>query len=254
MRIFAIGDVVGEIGCAYVAEKLRDFKRREAVDYVVANGENSAYGNGITPKSAKSLFDAGVDVITTGNHVWARREIYEYIDENPYVIRPANYPDTAPGRGYCVLDTPRARLCVANIIGVVFMDSLESPFAAADRIMREAAADMYVFDFHAEATSEKKALGHYLDGRAAAVFGTHTHVQTADECILPGGTAYITDIGMTGPDDSVLGMKKESAIMRFITKMPHRFECAAGSCSMWGVLMDFDDRTRKAVAISRIRL
>ena len=183
MRVFLIGDVISQQGCDFLREKLPAFKRENQIDAVIANGENSAVGNGILPHSANFLFDSGVDVITTGNHVFKRREIQEYLDEHPNLIRPANYPEGCYGNGYYLLDGGNWRLCVINVQGQVFMDALDCPFRTCDRILSEVEADFYIIDFHAEATGEKLALGYYLDGRVSAVVGTHTHVQTADEQI-----------------------------------------------------------------------
>ena len=219
---------------------------------VVANGENSAVGNGILPVSAEDLFASGVDVITTGNHVYKRREIYPYLDEQPYIIRPANYPEGGYGKGVCVFDAGSYRVAVVNLQGTVYQDSLACPFRTMDRILKEIDTPLVLVDFHAEATSEKNAMGYYLDGRVSAVFGTHTHVPTADERILPKGTGYITDLGMTGPVESVLGVKPENVLNRFLTKLPTRFEIAQSPCKMDGILLQLDKNTGKCRNISRI--
>ena len=250
MNILVIGDVVGNQGCQFLREKLPAFKRLKNIQFVIANGENSTDGNGITPSSADHLFSRGVVVITTGNHAFRRREDYHYFDSEPYLLRPANLPNgTTPGKGYCIVDKGRVQICVANIMGTVYMESLECPFATADRIRNETPdAKIHIFDIHAEATGEKRALGFYLDGRASAVFGTHTHVLTSDAGVLPGGTGYVTDTGMTGPVQSVLGVKPELAIAKMKNKLPVRFEYAQGECMLNATLFEINDATGKTVS------
>lgn len=252
MKLLMIGDVISQIGCDYLRQRLPGFKREHGVDMVIANGENSAVGNGILPKSADFLFDSGVDVITTGNHVYKRREILDYFEERPALIRPANFRPECAGTGYYLYETVMYRVCVINLLGQSFMEPVGCPYEAVDRILAEVQADVYVVDIHAEATGEKGALGYYLDGRVAAVLGTHTHVQTADERILSQGTAFISDIGMTGPIDSVLGVRPECVIQRMSLHIPTRFETAEGPCMMQGVLLDIDEKTGKCSAIERI--
>lgn len=255
MNILAIGDVVGSAGCDFLRRHLPALKKMNGIDLVIANGENSADGNGITPASAEHLFTSGVDVITTGNHVFRRKEIYNLLDENPRILRPANYPAGAPGRGYTVIDTGRVNVCVVNLIGTVYLDSFDSPFLTADAILREAGSGLLtVVDFHAEATSEKRALGFYLDGRVSAVFGTHTHVQTADEQVLEGGTGYISDLGMTGPYRSVLGVDPQLVVRRFLTKMPVRFANADSPSFLSGVILDIDNKTKRTNFIKRVQI
>lgn len=255
MRILCIGDVVGAAGCAFLRAHLSALKNTEHIDLVVANGENSADGNGMTPTSAEHLFTSGVDVITGGNHTYRRKEIYRLLDENPRIVRPANYPAADPGVGYTLVDTLKARVCVVSLLGTVFMENLESPFTCADGILNTIESGTIILvDFHAEATSEKRALACYLDGRVAAVFGTHTHVQTADEQILPGGTGFISDIGMTGPENSVLGVDPQLAIRRFMTKMPVRFTAAKGDCFLSGIILDINDKTCQTNFIDRIQI
>jgi hypothetical protein len=254
MNIIAIGDVVGSAGCDFLRKHLPMLKKTYNIDLCIVNGENSADGNGITPGSAMHIMTSGADVITTGNHVFRRREIYDFIDENPHVLRPANYPTSAPGHGYYIIDTGRTQVCVVNLMGTVYMDSLDNPFLAIDSILGEVGKAIVIVDFHAEATSEKRALGYYLDGRVAAVFGTHTHVQTADEQILPHGTGYMTDIGMTGPSNSVLGVDPALVIQKFVTKMPVRFTSAPGECSINGVILDIDDKTHFTKSITKVRI
>lgn len=237
-----IGDVVGSAGCAFLRERLPAFKRQQQVDLVICNGENSADGNGITPRSAGHIFSSGADVITLGNHSFRRREVYPYLDESPNIIRPANYPSPlTPGRGVCTVDMGYTSVTVINLMGQQFMDAnLNNPFQEIDRILKQVDSKVILVDFHAEATSEKRAMGLYLDGRVSAVFGTHTHVLTADAEVLGGGTGYITDIGMTGVIDSCLGVKKDIIIRRFTTQLPERFDYADGECRLDCVIFDID--------------
>jgi len=254
MNILAVGDVVGTPGCDFLRQHLPALKKLYNIDLCIVNGENSADGNGITPGSATHILTSGADVITTGNHVFRRHEIYDYLDDTPHVLRPANYPDSAPGHGYYIIDTGRVQVCVINLMGTVYLDSLASPFFVIDDILSKIGRSIVIVDFHAEATSEKKALGYYLDGRVAAVYGTHTHVQTADEQILPRGTGYITDIGMTGPSVSVLGVDPQLAIKRFVTKMPVKFQNAPGPCALCGVILCIADKTGLVNSINKVRI
>lgn len=255
-KIFMIGDVVSQAGCEKLLETLPRLKREKQIDVVIANGENAADGNGMTAFSTDHIFTAGVDLITGGNHTFRRREFYEYLEENPFVIRPANYKEDCPGKGWGILDKGSVRIGVLNLLGTVYLEPLENPFDCADKMLREmeGEADFVLVDFHAEATAEKRAMGFYLDGRVAAVVGTHTHVQTADEQILEGGTAYITDLGMTGPKHSVLGVEPSLAIEKMRTNMPVRFQNPKGECSLEGLLLEVDKKTKKAVSVERIRL
>lgn len=254
MRLLCIGDVVSSVGCRYLAKKLPRLRSEYSVDMVVCNGENSADGNGITPDSANALLDHGVDVITTGNHSFRRRESYGFYESCTQLVRPANYPQgTTPGRGYTIFDMLRYRVCVVNLMGTMYLEPLASPFECFDKIMEEVGGcAVVVVDFHAEATAEKRAFGFYADGRASVVVGTHTHVQTSDECILPNGTGYITDLGMTGPVDSVLGVKKELAIAKFKERMPVKFETADGVSKMGCCLFDIDEKTGKTTSVKRM--
>ncbi len=255
MRILVIGDVVGGNGCRHLRDRLPSFRREMNIDAVICNGENSSDGNGITPSSAKYLFDSGVDVITLGNHTYRRPEIYDYLDETDICIRPANFPAGAPGSGVCVLDMGRSEICVINLIGQVYIDNFDSPFDKLDEILkRDDLPKIKIVDFHAEATGEKKALAYYADGRVTAVFGTHTHVQTADECILPKGTGYITDVGMTGCTDSVLGVKKELVIKKLRTKLPVRFDYEQGPSHMDCMLIEADPKTGLCKSVERFSL
>jgi len=256
VRILFIGDVVGRAGRRAVREVLPLLKREEEIDFVVANGENAAGGIGITPEKAEELLSMGVDVITSGNHIWKKREILPYLDRHPRILRPANYPPGAPGRGSGVY-TARdgTRVAVLNLEGRVFMRPLESPFRVSEQQIEilKGQTPIVIVDFHAEATSEKMAMGWFLDGEVTAVIGTHTHVQTSDERILPGGTAYITDAGMTGPVNSVIGMKKEIAIQGFLTQLPNRFEVAAGEVELQGVILEVEETTGRALEIRRVK-
>lgn len=255
MNILCIGDVCGSAGCRFLRQKLPAFKKLKAIDMVVVNGENSADGNGLLPTSAEHLFASGADVVTGGNHSFQRREAMGYYDENRRALRPANYPAGAPGSGMTLVDFGFTVAAVINLMGTVYLDALECPFAAADHLTeeaRKAGAKVILVDFHAEATAEKRGLGFYLDGRASALFGTHTHVQTADEQILPGGTGYITDLGMTGPIQSVLGVKPELAVAKMKTHLPVRFENAEGPCMLNGCIFSIDHTTGVCTGVERV--
>lgn len=255
MNLLFIGDVVGRSGRRALSTHLDSLVDRHQVDVVVVNGENAAGGFGLTLDVAREFFDLGVHVITSGNHIWDKREIYDYLDGDRPVLRPANYPPGLPGRGSMIFTTPSGvKVGVVNLEGRVFMDNLECPFRAADAIIEELQEQTPIIfvDFHAEATSEKMALGCYLDGRVSAVAGTHTHVQTADDRILPGGTGYITDAGMTGSLDAVIGIRKELAIERFLTQMPVRFEVAKKDPVLCGVLFSIDEQSGRATSVQRI--
>lgn len=256
MKLLFIGDVCGEIGCRHLAKTLPPFRRKHGVDLVVCNGENSALNNGITKASANDLLDHGVDVITTGNHSFRHKDSYPFYDECEQLIRPANYPErSTPGRGYTIVDMLSYRVCVINLMGTMYLEPLDNPFDCLDAILEKVSGcSVVVVDFHAEATSEKRALGYYADGRVSVVAGTHTHVQTADECILPKGTGYITDLGMTGPVESILGVKKEQVISKFRDHMPVRFDTADGYCSMGCCLFDIDEKSGKTRSVQRFNI
>jgi len=256
MRILFIGDIVGEPGRRAVKELVPKITKKEDIDFVVANGENVAGGSGVTPALADELLNSGIDVITAGDHIWKRKEILDYIGSSQRLLRPANYPKNTPGFGSTVVKSASdVEVGVINLMGRVFMQPVECPF----RVVKEEIERLknktriIIIDMHAEATSEKIALGWYLDGLVSAIVGTHTHVQTADEKILPLGTAFISDAGMTGPFDSVIGRKKEQILSRFLTQMPVKFEMAEGDVQLHGVIIDIDEKTGKAESIKRIQ-
>lgn len=249
MRVLCIGDIVGKPGRRAVAALLPGLRTEYGIDVVIANGENLAAGRGLTTGTAKEMFAAGVDALTSGNHIWDQREIIPHLDTDPRIIRPANYPEGTPGRGI----THCHGLTVINLMGRTFMYEIDDPFRAADRLLEHAAGPVLV-DMHAEATSEKVAMGWYLDGRVSAVVGTHTHVPTADPRILPKGTAYVTDLGMVGARDSVIGVEVEPVIQKFLTGMPARFTVAESAevIQFNSVLVEIDERSAKAVSIERV--
>ncbi len=253
MNILCVGDVVGKPGCEHIRRVLPAIKRQYAIDVCIVNGENSAEGNGITPASADLLFDAGADVITGGTPSFRRREIYEYMESHPALLRPANYPASAPGAGLYVVDRGRYQVVIINLMGVVYLEPLACPFETLDTLLQQAGNPKFcIVDFHAEATAEKKSLAYYADGRISAMFGTHTHVPTADEQILPKGTGFITDVGMTGPVHSVLGIRPDQAIAKLRDKLPTRFASAEGDCLMQTVLFTLDDDTGKTLSVERL--
>jgi len=256
MKILFLGRIVGRGARRLLRRTLRDLRTKLGADFVVGNGENAAGGKGIDPDSLEELFESGIDVVTSGNHIWQHRSILPHLDREPRLLRPINFPEGSPGHGWTVATSrDGTRVGVLNLIGRVFMGSSDCPFRAADRALAEAggAADVVLVDMHAEATSEKVAMGWYLDGRVAAVVGSHTHVQTADERILPKGTAYLTDAGMCGPIDSVIGMGREEVVERFLTQRPTRFEVASGPVVVQGALIDVDPAAGSASAIRRVR-
>ena len=252
MRVMMIGDGVGRAGCERVRQYLPSFKRKEGIDFVIANGENSAEGNGILPHSAKELLDSGCDVLTTGNHALRRREIYDYLESTPCVIRPYNYDKGAPGGGMYFIDHPPFSVCVINLQGTVYLDGIRNPFDAVDEALEGVRTPHIILDFHAEATSEKLCMGHYLDGRVSLVAGTHTHVPTADARILPGGTGYVTDLGMCGGRNSVLGVKKELALHRMRTHLPTRFENDPEDVVINAIVAEIDNNSGKTTKIYRV--
>lgn len=256
MRILTIGDVVSSQGCEYLRQMLPKLKKEYNADIVIVNGENSAVGNGITPKSAQYIFDSGADAITLGNHSLKRPEICDYLDENEFIIRPCNYHPSASGKGMTILDKGYCQVAIINLQGAVYLDNIINPFDAIDieiEKAKEQGASIIIIDFHAEASSEKRAMGFYLDGKVSAIFGTHTHVQTSDEQILPNGTGYITDIGMTGPYYSVLGVAPDRAIQKMRTNLPVRFTNEDGPCTIEGCFFEIDNKSGKTIQIERFR-
>lgn len=256
MKILAIGDVVSSDGCECLRRILPPLKKELEADVVIVNGENSAAGNGVLPQSADWILDSGADVVTGGNHSLRRFEINDYLDSSKPIIRPANFHRTAPGNGYFIVDKGSYQVGVINLQGLVYLDPIDSPFDTADKIVEELknqGCKIIVVDFHAEATAEKKALAFYLDGKVSALFGTHTHVQTSDNQVLPQGTGYITDLGMTGAINSVLGVKPELAIKKIRTNLPVRFENATGACVLEGCLFEIDKISGKCVSAQTIR-
>jgi metallophosphoesterase (TIGR00282 family) len=257
VRCMVIGDIIGKPGRQAIAHVLPDLRREHALDLVIANGENVAAGMGLTPSLAEELFDIGIDVITSGNHIWDKREVYDYLDSGRPVLRPINYPDAAPGRGWLIHRLPDGdEVAVINAMGRVYMNQLDSPFTTLDALLDGAAEPLppvRVVDFHCEITSEKNAMGWYLDGRVSAVVGTHTHVPTADARVLPGGTAYISDIGMTGPRDSIIGMSIETVLPRFTSHLPTRFQVAGGPVSLNAVVIEAERATGRARSITQVQ-
>jgi 2',3'-cyclic-nucleotide 2'-phosphodiesterase len=257
MKVLFIGDIIGRPGRETVRKGLRRLVDHYGADLVIANAENSAAGFGVTKDIGDALLDYGVDVMTSGNHIWDKKEVLDYIPKQPRLIRPANYPAGVPGRGSYLAQTRDGRAVgVVNVMGRVFMLNLDDPFAVVLKEIEalRAKTKVIIVDFHAEATSEKVAMGWHLDGKATLVVGTHTHVQTADERILPNGTAYLTDAGMTGPHDSIIGMEREPSLARFLNGMPSRFEPATGNPRLNGVLVDADEQTGRAIGVTRISL
>ncbi len=257
LHILAVGDVVGQGGVTCLSRHLRTLQREHNIHFTVVNGENAA-GLGLLPHHAEEIFDAGADVITLGNHTWGKLQIKDYLEDNPYILRPANFAPNLPGRGFGIYEGPHGlRLGVMNLMGRFELDSnLSSPFLMADQILAEegAQADLVFLDFHAEATSEKGAMGWYLDGRVQAIWGTHTHVPTADGQILPKGTGFITDLGMTGPSRSVLGVKPENSVARFLGQLPRRYEAADGPNKLGAVLFVIDTERKCCCQVTRLDL
>jgi metallophosphoesterase (TIGR00282 family) len=257
LRCMVIGDIIGKPGRLAIVASLRDLRAEMDLDLVIANGENLAAGAGLTPSLAEELLANGVDVITSGNHIWDKREIYDYLESGRPVLRPLNYPDDAPGRGWLLHTLPDGdRVAVVNVMGRVFMNQLDSPFVAMDNLLDGAAEPLpalRIVDFHCEITSEKNAMGWYLDGRVTAVLGTHTHVPTADARLLPKGTAYISDVGMTGPRDSVIGFSLETVLPRFLTHLPTRFAVANGPVTFNAVVVEAERTSGRARSITQLQ-
>jgi 2',3'-cyclic-nucleotide 2'-phosphodiesterase len=256
MKILFIGDIVGSPGREAIKKLVAPLREDLKIDFVIANAENASGGSGITAKVATELFASGVDVLTSGDHIWKKSEIFELINQEPRILRPLNFPSGAPGRGASIFKARNGvKVGVININGRVFMEALDCPFKAAFGACKELAAEtkIIIVDMHAEATSEKVALGWYLDGKVSAILGTHTHIQTADEKILPRGTAYITDVGMTGPYDSVIGRRIDDVLTRFLSSIPVKFEVAEGNIQLHGALVEIDEATGLARSISRVQ-
>ena len=255
MKILCLGDIVGPLAVNHISNKLWSFRKTNNIGFVIANGENADEGNGISRETASSLLSRGVDVITSGNHVFKKRAIYDYLEMSNCMIRPANYPSSCPGRGYTLIDADGYRALVINVQGTVFMESLACPFETVEKILErnEGDYDFAFLDIHAEATSEKIALANYFDGKISVIFGTHTHVQTADERILPGGSGYISDLGMCGVQDGVLGVRPEIIIERLKNKMPQRFELMDGTPTACGALFDLDTSSGKVKKVERVK-
>ena len=250
MLILVVGDIIGRPGRKAIQELVPDLRQQYGLDMVIANAENAAGGFGLTPTTAEELFDAEVDVLTSGNHIWAKKEIIPYLDDQMPILRPLNYPSGVPGRGYII----NSKAMIVNLMGRTFIGNFDCPFKAMDSLLAEVKPrpPVIIVDFHAEATSEKVAMGRYLDGRVSAVLGTHTHVGTIDAQLLPLGTAYVTDIGMTGPTDSIIGDDTEAVIQRFLTAMPHRLSVGKGKTELNAVLVRVADDSGKAIGIDRI--
>lgn len=256
MKILTVGDIVGNNGITYLNKIVPDLKQKENIDFIIVNGENAAEGMGITEKNFKDILSCGTDVVTMGNHTWGKKDIFNFID-HPKLIRPANYSEGVVGKGYIITECKGKKIAVINLIGRVDMNVLsENPFTVANNIINKIKnnVDIIVVDFHAEATAEKIAMANYLDGKVTIIFGTHTHVQTADERILPKGTAYITDIGMTGPLNSVIGMDVKASIKRFETSLPERYKIAEGKSKFNACIFEMDETNCKVTKISRINL
>lgn len=257
IKVLALGDVVGRPGRKALQAKLPALRQKYKIDFVIVNGENSAGGAGIDHACAREIKDSQADVITLGDHTWQRSEAAKLLEENPkWIIRPANYPPSAPGLGYTIVEVAGVKIGVMNLMGRVFISQfLDCPFRMADSILEGPLKDcpIVICDMHAEATSEKRAMGYYLDGRVSLVFGTHTHVQTADEAILPKGTGYITDLGMCGPESSVLGLSTQVSIDRFVTGMKHSYEVGTGRVNLNGIVAQIDSKSGKAISIERVK-
>ncbi len=256
IKILAVGDIVGLAAVEYLKRNMWKIREKLGVQAVVANGENAYEVRGIGMAEANTLLDCGIDLITTGNHVWGRRDVYRMLDEDPRIIRPANYPASTPGCGHSVMSVCGYRILCINVQGTVFLEPLDNPFAAVEKILlsEKGRYDFSLLDFHAEATSEKIAMGFVFDGKINMIWGTHTHVQTADETVLPGGTGYITDLGMTGPTNGILGSDPGPIIERFKTHMPQRFSVAQGETVLCGAVFELDTENKRCLAVKRVRI
>lgn len=257
MKILFVGDIVGKPGRRAIRELLPEIISEHQIDFVIANCENAAAGFGVTRDIVEELYSSQINVLTSGNHIWDKKEIREFAEDYETLLRPANYPDGSPGWGSVVMpNSSGIHIGVINLMGRVFMKPLECPFRTAEREIEKIGnrAKIIIIDFHAEATSEKEAIGWFLDGRVSAVLGTHTHVQTADETILPGGTAYITDVGMTGPFNSIIGIRKDDILERFLTQVPNKFDVAKDDVRLQGVIVEIDGKTGRAMGIERLTI
>lgn len=256
MKILAIGDVVGPAAIEYMSKKLRNFISAERISLTLVNGENASIGNGLSRQDAEAILDAGADVITSGNHIWQKKDLRDFLDNSRRIIRPANYPSQNPGNGYTIADADGYRVLVMNVMGVIYGDSLADPFETVERILKreEGNYDIATLDIHAETTSEKYALARYFDGRINVIYGTHTHIPTADEQVLPKGSGYITDLGMTGPHDSILGVKSECIIHKLTTKLPTKFEIAENDLRVNSALFHLNTTTGKVEKVERVTL
>ena len=254
LKILALGDVVGTAAIAHLRTKLWSVRSSLGADYVIANGENASEIHGLSNTDAEALLDCGIDFLTMGNHTYGKRDLYSFLDSDPRIIRPANFPPAAPGQGYATVQVDGYRILIINIQGQVYMEPLADPFDTVERILNKERGDydFAIMDIHAEATSEKLALAHVFDGRIAAMFGTHTHVQTADEQILPHGSGYITDLGMTGPTNGILGTDAAAVVAKFRTHMPQRFTVAQGKIQAAGALFEIDPNTGKCLSVKRV--
>lgn len=250
-----IGDIVGKPGRKFIKKILPELKNSYCIDFVVTNGENLAGGIGLTKETADEILAAGADVITTGNHIWAKKDSKTLLNEYENIIRPVNYPEECPGKGYVIVQVQnKCKISVINALGRIYTIPIDCPFKAIERLLLQirSITSLIIVDFHAEATSEKNAMGWFLDGKVSAVIGTHTHIQTADETILPNGTAYITDVGMVGPYNSIIGMDKETSLTRFLTQIPEKFEVAKGPCIFGAVVISIDEKTHRSISITRL--
>ena len=256
MKFLIVGDVCGRPGRAAFSKYVRTLKKNNNIDVVIVNGENAAGGKGLTRKALDELYAGGADIITSGNHIWDKKDVLQFIDAEPFLVRPANYPEGAQGKGFCIYPFKAKNIGVINLCGRAFMPQMDCPFQKIDEILDELKneCNIIILDFHAETTSEKLAIANYIDGRVSAVVGTHTHVQTADERLLPKGTAYISDLGMVGPIDSILGVKKELIIEKFLTCLPVKFDIPDTACEFGAVILEIDDETDKPVRIERVLL
>lgn len=256
MKILMVGDVFGRAGRRAFAEHTAKIKREKNIDVVVVNGENAAHGKGLTLPTFNALLSGGADIVTTGNHVWDKKDVLEFIDREPFLLRPANYPANTPGKGFCIYPYKAKNIGVINLQGRIFMNPLDCPFTCAEEILREIRreCDIILVDFHAEATSEKMAMAYFLDGKTNALVGTHTHVQTADERILPKGTAYLTDLGMTGPLNSIIGVNSPPVVEQFLSCRLNKFEPAEGNCIYCGLIIEIDDKTNRTLKVERVQI